>query len=275
MDETPLTFDCPSSRTVDMKGSKTVTVKTTGNEKNHFTVVLCCLADGTKLAPMLIFKRKTMPKQEIPPRVIVHCQEKGWMDESGMKTWFQKVWERRSGGLLKKESPLGWDAFRAHLTQRTKEAAVELKTHLAVIPGGLASMLQPLDVSINKPFKQAIRHEWNQFMMSPEQQTQTATGRTRKASAHVCQWILKARDSIKKVVIVKSFKKTGISNALDGADDDAIYESDCEESVGDDVLDKFGKITVDESEEDESDKNYVVEVNMEDSEDEFTGFYDQ
>ena len=75
-----------------------------------------------------------------------------------MKIWFQKVWERRSGGLLEKESLLVWDAFRAHLPQRTKEVAVELKTHLAVIPGGLTSLLQPLDVIINKPFKQAIRH---------------------------------------------------------------------------------------------------------------------
>ena len=73
---------------------------------------------------------------------------------------------------------------------------------------------------------------------------------------------------------MKSFKKTGISNALDGTDDDAIYESDWGESI-DNVLDKFGKTTVDESEEVESDKNDVVEANMEDIGDEFTGFYDQ
>ena len=49
----------------------------------------------------------------------------------------------------------------------------------------------------------------------------------RKASiTQVCQWVLKAWDSILKEVIVKSSKKTGISNALDRADDDAIYESD-------------------------------------------------
>ena len=52
MDETPMTSDCPLNRTVEMKGSKSVTVKTTGNEKNQFTAVLCCLADGTKLRPM-------------------------------------------------------------------------------------------------------------------------------------------------------------------------------------------------------------------------------
>ena len=33
MDETPLWFDCPSDKTIDFKGVKTVLSKTTGNEK--------------------------------------------------------------------------------------------------------------------------------------------------------------------------------------------------------------------------------------------------
>lgn len=66
MDEVPLQFDVPSNRTVVKKGVKTVTVKTSGHEKSYYTVVVACCADGTKLPPMLIFKRKTMPKEYIP-----------------------------------------------------------------------------------------------------------------------------------------------------------------------------------------------------------------
>ena len=62
MDETPMFFDLPGNRTVHPKGEATVLVKTTGHEKAHFTVVLACMADGTKLKPMVIFKRKTLPK---------------------------------------------------------------------------------------------------------------------------------------------------------------------------------------------------------------------
>ena len=58
MDETPLNFDMPPNRTVHAAGDKTVLIKTSGNEKNHFTVALGCMADGTKLMPMIIFKRK-------------------------------------------------------------------------------------------------------------------------------------------------------------------------------------------------------------------------
>ena len=62
MDKTPISFDLPPNRTVDFKGQKTNTVKLTGAEKSYMTVVLSCLADGTKLLPMVVFKRKTMPK---------------------------------------------------------------------------------------------------------------------------------------------------------------------------------------------------------------------
>ena len=92
MDETPVWFDMPSARTVNAKGEKTVLVNTTGHEKSRFTVVLACLADGTKLKPMVIFKRKTLPKVNFPPGVLIHCHPKGWMDEAGMKLWVEKVW---------------------------------------------------------------------------------------------------------------------------------------------------------------------------------------
>ena len=56
MDETPMQFDMPLDRTLNNKGDKTITIKMTGHEKDHFTVVLACLADGTRLKPMVIFE---------------------------------------------------------------------------------------------------------------------------------------------------------------------------------------------------------------------------
>ena len=91
MDEVPLTSDVPADRTVGVKGATTVAVRTSGREKTHFTVVLACCAGGTKLLRMIIFKRKTFPKEKIPSGVIVQVHEKEWMSEEGMKIWFNKV----------------------------------------------------------------------------------------------------------------------------------------------------------------------------------------
>ena len=52
-----MTFDVPSNETVDVKRAKTIMIKTSGNEKNHYTGVLACCADGTKLPTLLIFKK--------------------------------------------------------------------------------------------------------------------------------------------------------------------------------------------------------------------------
>ena len=99
---------------------KTISITTTDHEKSCFTVVLSCLANGTKLKPMIIFKRKTKPKEKFPPGLVVHHHPKGWMDVDGMKLWIQKDWSLRPGGLLRTRSLLVWDAFRAHLAEPVK-----------------------------------------------------------------------------------------------------------------------------------------------------------
>ena len=44
MDETPVWFDMAGNFTVNEKGEKTIYIRSTGNEKNRFTVVLTCAA---------------------------------------------------------------------------------------------------------------------------------------------------------------------------------------------------------------------------------------
>ncbi|CAG8708125.1 2113_t:CDS:2 [Cetraspora pellucida] len=51
MDEKPVWFDIVGNLTMNPRDIKTVYVRSTGNDKNRFTVVLTCLADGTKLLP--------------------------------------------------------------------------------------------------------------------------------------------------------------------------------------------------------------------------------
>ena len=77
------------------------------------------------------------------------------------------MWFKRPGGVLKKPSLLVCDQFKAHVTDSTKRLATKLKTHLAVIPGGLTSQLQPLDVPVNKPFKGFMHEECVNWIDAP------------------------------------------------------------------------------------------------------------
>ena len=140
MDETPVTMDMVGNNTVDKVGKKTILLKTTGHEKCRYTVVLACMADGQKLKPMLIFKRKTLPKLKWPKGVVVHAHPNGWMDEQGCEIWLEKVWRLRPGGVRNKKSLLVWDQFSAHLTPKVTSKVHSLNTDVAVIPGGLTGV---------------------------------------------------------------------------------------------------------------------------------------
>ncbi|WAR01860.1 POGK-like protein [Mya arenaria] len=109
--------------------------------------------DGTKLKPAIVFKRKTLPKEKLPEGVIVYTQENGWVNERVLLEWLNDVLFKRPGALLNKKSRMVWDMFRAHLVDAVKAKLKGRRTYQAVIPGGCTSVLQPLDVCLNKPFK--------------------------------------------------------------------------------------------------------------------------
>ena len=116
-DEIAIYLDMPPNYTLEKKGMKEVLLKTTGCEKFRLTVMLEATADGRKLPPLLISKRKTLPKSEAFLKdIIVRTQEKGWMMESLMLEWLKIVWGRRPRAFLNQPSVLVLDAFKGHLT---------------------------------------------------------------------------------------------------------------------------------------------------------------
>ncbi|GFW64795.1 HTH CENPB-type domain-containing protein [Trichonephila clavipes] len=110
MDETPVTFGMIGSKTIDMKGTKTIRKKTTV----QFTVVLSCLADGAKFKPIIINSAKIQFRE----RCFHSCTRKR-VDENGVKLWVKNIWQRRPGALRNPQSLLVWDMFRS-LTDNTK-----------------------------------------------------------------------------------------------------------------------------------------------------------
>jgi len=49
------------------------------------------------------------------------------------------------------------DSFSAHIVDSIKRHFYEKNTNIAIIPKGLTSHLQPLDVSVNKSFKAKVK----------------------------------------------------------------------------------------------------------------------
>lgn len=168
-DQTPMFFDMPSNYTVESKGAKQVRILSTGNEKNRITAMLCCMADGHKLDPFLIFKRKMLPSNvTFPKNVIVRVHPKGWMDTDLMINWIDSVWRKRPGADLGVCAMLVLDSFRCHISDRVKDKLAACHTDLVIIPGGMTSQLQPLDVCLNKPMNHYVRTAYNEWLIDGE-----------------------------------------------------------------------------------------------------------
>ena len=99
------------------------------------------------------------------------------------------MWSKRPGSLLKKPSLLVCDQFKAHIRESTKSLATKLKTHLAVISGGLTSQLQSLDFSVNKPFKEFMHEEWAKWSEAPTHHVTPAGRVKRPSNSKVCEWV--------------------------------------------------------------------------------------
>jgi hypothetical protein len=222
-DETAIYLDMPPNYMLEKKGVKEVFLKTTGCEKFRLTVMLVATADGRKLPPLLILKRKTLPKSKAFSKdVIVRAQEKGWMTEELMLEWLKTVWNPRPGAFLNQPSMLVLDAFKGHLTDSVKDQLRKVKTELVVILGGMTSVLQPMDISINKPFKDRLRQQYLTWIADPAREL-IETGKIKRAApSKVVWWVSAAWKAIPESIIIRSFKNCRISNALDGSEDDIV-----------------------------------------------------
>src|SRR6185437_4402889 len=156
---------------------------------------------------------KRMPHgEQIPDGIFVWFQDNGWMDTGLMKNYVEYlVDEIDESDLLKM---MVYDSFKWHLQEPVKEKFCENGFDLVAIPGGLTSICQPLDVAINKPFKDNLHKEWHLWMANGGA-GETAAGNLRRARlSEVCGWVKRSWDNISDEVIIKSFKKCGISNSL-------------------------------------------------------------
>jgi hypothetical protein len=229
MDEVPLTFYLPMNRTVEKTGSSTISLKT-GHEKASFTCVLACTASGIHLPPMLIFKRKTMPKEKFPRGVIIKVNEKGWMSNSMLKSWVTECFAKRPDVFFHlQRAMLVMNSMRAHITDDVKDLLHSVNTTPAVIPGGMTKLLQPLDISVNRTFKIGMRAKWENWMSCGEKFF-TATGRLRRATlAEVADG--ESWKGVKKSCILNGFKKAEIYPY-----DNNTVDSDVESSDNDEPL---------------------------------------
>ncbi len=83
---------------------------------------------------------------------------------------------------------LVWDSCTLHLPDRVKSSLRQRKIDTVVIPGGMISLLQPLDIAVNRPFKHNTRNIWNEWMMNAQKDYNKAGKIKVPTRQQVVQW---------------------------------------------------------------------------------------
>ena len=147
--------------------------------------------------PKVIFKDVHTPRDLVVPLPLrVSFHKKRWMDEQGMK-------------------------------QRNID--------VTIIPGGLTPVVQPLDKCLNKPFKDNVHRKYLAWMTLGPFEFTPAWKKKAPSRNLVLWWIKEVWAEIPKEMVIKSFKTCGISNALDGTEDDVVHSEETPEVDDEDI----------------------------------------
>ena len=175
MDQTPLPFVLEGNKSCDTKVVDEVWCDTgqSGLDKRQCIVQLTGFADGsTRLPPLIVFKGKGLcisaeGKRKWDKIVAVSFQKSAWCDENVMKQWVKEQW---GNALLNSPSAgsIGKILYAdVHTTQQIDSVKMLLdknKTTLINLPGGTTSRVQPLDVAINKLFKNIVLQAFEEHL---------------------------------------------------------------------------------------------------------------
>ena len=223
MDETACWMDMPSDTTVAVTGARSVPLKTTGHEKNHFTVILTARADGLKMKPFIVFKGKgTRLIKELQkiPGVVIHFSSNGWMNDALTITYLRSI----IGTFSFCKRLLVWDACRCHTSEAVRAETKKLRLHTAVVPGGCTKFIQAADVVWNASFKSKMRSHYDTWLADPACHEYTRGGNLRAPSrALLCEWVNSSWDSVPDAIVKDSFSSCAITTATDGSDDSKIH----------------------------------------------------
>lgn len=248
IDETPLPFEFLDSQTYADKGSHTVQVKASnsGWDKRQATLLLTDFGSGkSRVKPLIIFKGKKKyegrraayfqkkRQDEIArydSRVAIKWNESAYANAGLLVEWIEEL-------LVPALPPgprlLALDVVKFHSTENVLHTLRSNSIVPSMIPAGCTGLVQPLDVSVNKLFKNMLRdileslldiheatHHQNLSELHRSDISAIAERRILVTQAVGQAW--EQFSDTHQELIVTTFRKLGLTPPIDGSYDSEI-----------------------------------------------------
>ena len=130
-------------------------------DKRQGTIQLTVFADGVpRVKPLIFFRGKGIGPTIITEmrtydhRVVVKFNPTAYANSENIVSWLD---EQLVPVLEGQPTLLALDLFSGHKTDEVLDTMKANDITVSVIPGGCTGLIQPLDVSINRPFKDILK----------------------------------------------------------------------------------------------------------------------
>lgn len=156
-DESGIPLSEKDSKRVGLKSLKTRYNIQLGNNKENLSVLFTGLADGTLLKPFVVFKGERLSPQlisQIPDTIDYAITKSGWMEHDAFLEFIKESFVPQMK-KLKRNPPylLFIDGHRSHVSIEISSVCEGLGVILITLYPNATHIIQPLDVSLFRPFK--------------------------------------------------------------------------------------------------------------------------
>ena len=163
-DQTGIKLIPSSSWTMEKLGSNRVETIGT-HDKRQKTAVFCGTMVGDFLPVQLIYQRKTPrshPHYQFPSKWEITHSPKHWSTEKTMLQYIENVIAPFVESILcllgdRKPALIVIDNFKGQVTPSVNACLEEHDIHVCLLPPNTTSVLQPMDISVNKPAKDFLK----------------------------------------------------------------------------------------------------------------------
>ena len=173
LDETMIMRDPPVKKIVANQGEKKIPLKTSGKEKNGYTIAPLVTLSGKLLTTLVVWPSKGIKKFKIniPTSLFLSYREEGsWIDSKVIEEYTRQV-IRPYFRFMKPKNLRGLLILDNHVTHKVIGPMLQpYNVDVEFLPPNCTSLLQPLDIRFNASIKTIYKNMWTDYHIESEEQ---------------------------------------------------------------------------------------------------------